>query len=49
MIPDLLPPHPEITDVTVGSLDDPEGVVPKKDTYSDTQLSWVISNVRDGD
>ena len=41
--------HPEIIDVTVGSLDDPEGVVPKKDAFSYNQLSCVISNVADGD
>ncbi len=40
--------HPQIIDVTVGSLDDPGGVVPKKDTFSDTQLPWVISNVSGG-
>ncbi len=40
--------HPQIIDVTVGSLDDPKDVVPKKDTFSDTQLPWVISNVQAG-
>ena len=41
--------HPEIIDVTVGSLDDPEGVVPTKDVFSSSRLPWVISNVGDGD
>ncbi len=33
--------HPEITDVTLGSLDEPERFTPTRDVYKDTRLSWV--------
>ncbi|MFQ6022652.1 MAG: GFA family protein [Acidiferrobacterales bacterium] len=33
--------HPQVIDVTICSLDDPEQLPPKTDEYTDTQLSWV--------
>jgi hypothetical protein len=33
--------HPEIVDVTLGSLDEPETFVPSGDFYTDTRLPWV--------
>ena len=33
--------HPEIVDVTVGSLDAPEAVAPTLDVFTDTRLAWV--------
>ncbi len=33
--------HPQWTDVTLGSLDDPEQFTPSKDVFDDTRLSWV--------
>lgn len=33
--------HPDIIDITICSLDDPEGHPPKGDFYTDTQLSWT--------
>lgn len=33
--------HPEVIDVTLGSLDVPEAFTPTLDVYSDTRLSWV--------
>ena len=33
--------HPEIVDVTVGSLDHPEDFKPTMDGYEDSRLSWT--------
>ena len=33
--------HPDIIDVTIGSLDNPEAHPPTRDHYEDTRLSWV--------
>ena len=33
--------HPEIIDITIGSLDDPEIAPPKVAVFEDTRLSWV--------
>jgi hypothetical protein len=33
--------HPEIVDVTIGSLDDPEQFVPSFELHTDTRLRWV--------
>ena len=33
--------HPEIIDITIGSLDDPEAFKPKLAVFEDTRLSWV--------
>ncbi len=33
--------HPEVIDVTVGSLDIPAAFAPTLDVYSDTRLAWV--------
>ena len=33
--------HPEVIDVTVGSLDTPAAFAPTLDVYSDTRLAWV--------
>jgi hypothetical protein len=33
--------HPEVVDVTVGSLDAPEAFKPTLDVYTDTRLAWV--------
>lgn len=33
--------HPDIIDIPVGSLDDPEKHPPTKDIFADTKLSWI--------
>jgi hypothetical protein len=33
--------HPEIVDVTIGSLDDPELFVPRFELHTDTRLTWL--------
>jgi hypothetical protein len=33
--------HPEVIDVTLGSLDSPERFEPSLDVYADTKLAWV--------
>ncbi len=33
--------HPEVIDIPVGSLDNPERYPPTSEIYSDTKLSWV--------
>src|SRR4051794_40819330 len=33
--------HPEVVDVTLGSLDAPEAFAPTLDVFTDTQLAWV--------
>ena len=33
--------HPEVIDVTLGSLDAPDRFVPTLDAYADTRLPWV--------
>ena len=33
--------HPEIVDVTLGSLDQPDKFSPTMDVFEDTRLSWV--------
>ena len=33
--------HPEVIDVTVGSLDAPEAFSPTVDVYTDTRLAWL--------
>jgi hypothetical protein len=33
--------HPEIYDVSLGSLDAPESFTPKRDFFADTRLPWV--------
>ena len=33
--------HPEIVDVTVGSLDEPTGFAPTMEVFEDTRLPWV--------
>jgi hypothetical protein len=41
--------HPEVIDIPVGSLDDPERHPPTGEMFSDTKLSWVHSgSVKDG-
>jgi hypothetical protein len=35
--------HPEVVDVTVGSLDAPDAFAPTLDVYTDTRLPWVTS------
>jgi hypothetical protein len=35
--------HPEVVDVTVGSLDAPAAFAPTLDVYTDTRLPWVTS------
>ncbi len=36
--------HPDVIDVPVGSLDDPESFPPSSEIFSDTRLSWLRSN-----
>ena len=33
--------HPDVIDVTICSLDNPDCVKPKIDIYTDTKLSWI--------
>jgi hypothetical protein len=35
--------HPEVIDVTVGSLDVPDAFTPTLNVYTDTRLPWVTS------
>lgn len=35
--------HPEIVDVTVGSLDQPERFKPSMEVFADTRLAWIPS------
>ncbi len=37
--------HPEVIDITVGSLDEPEAVEPTFDVFTDTRLGWVPARV----
>jgi hypothetical protein len=37
--------HPDNVDITIGSLDAPEAIVPKLEFYTDTKLPWVKTNV----
>lgn len=41
--------HPEVVDIPVGCLDDPERYPPTSEIYSDTKLTWVrFDSVQDG-
>ena len=33
--------HPDVVDVTLGSLDDPSGLQPVTDVFTDTRLDWA--------
>jgi hypothetical protein len=33
--------HPDVIDVTIGSLDQPEAFIPRIDVHTDTRLSWL--------
>ena len=37
----VLQAHPDIVDVTLGSLDAPEAYTPNMEVYEDTRLPWV--------
>lgn len=37
--------HPDYVDITVGSLDTPEVIVPDFELYADTKLPWVRTNL----
>lgn len=41
--------HADWTDVTLGSLDQPEAFVPSKDVYADTQLYWLKQRLMPSD
>ncbi len=36
--------HPANIDITVGSLDAPEAIIPDFEIHTDTKLPWVITN-----
>ena len=33
--------HPDVIDITLGSLDEPEALTPKFEVFTETQLPWV--------
>ena len=41
----LVDSHPDNVDITIGSLDAPEAVVPKFEIHTDTRLPWVTTNL----
>ena len=43
----LVDSHPDNVDITVGSLDAPDAIVPSFEFYTDTKLPWVKTNVDD--
>ena len=40
--------HPEVIDIPVGSLDDPERFPPTSEIFSDTKLTWGHSHTTEG-
>lgn len=46
----LVDGHPDNVDITIGSLDLPDAIVPGFEVHTDTKLAWVTTNVeRRGD